>query len=158
MNVHADTFPVLIYGDFTGLVGMFGNGWCFLEQFSPICVWQGSTYWPTNNNPNPHIFTMSDSTESIVLMHFEFEVGVDELSSSSISIHPNPTSERITVSLEEGIATSVTIRNSLGQLLLSDKTPSTNQVELDLSSYPTGIYFLQIEVDGQVITKKVVKE
>ena len=87
-----------------------------------------------------------------------FGVGIDELSSSSISIHPNPTQDRIIVSLEEGTATSVTIRNSLGQLLLSNKTPSTNQVELDLSSYPTGIYFLQLEVDGQVITKKVVKE
>jgi hypothetical protein len=51
----------------------------------------------------------------------------------NINIHPNPTKDWITVSLEEGTATSVTIRNSLGQLLLSDKTLSTNQIELDLS-------------------------
>jgi hypothetical protein len=84
-------------------------------------------------------------------------VGIDEITLATIKIHPNPTKDRITISLEEGTANSVTIRNSLGQLLLSDKT-STNQVELDLSPCPTGIYFLQLEVDGQVITKKVVKE
>ena len=87
-----------------------------------------------------------------------FATGIDVQASSSISIYPNPTENWITVSLEEGTATSVTIRNSLGQLLLSDKIKTTNQVALDLSSYPTGIYFLQLEVDGQVITKKVVKE
>jgi hypothetical protein len=82
----------------------------------------------------------------------------DQREQQVVNIYPNPTQGWMTVSLEEGTATSVTIRNSLGQLLLSDKTPSTNQVELDLSSYPTGIYFLQLEVDGQVITKKIIKE
>ncbi len=77
---------------------------------------------------------------------------------SNINIYPNPTSGLLSIALEEGSATSVTLRNSLGQLLLADKTLSTNQVALDLSSYPTGIYFLQLEVDGQVVTKKVVKE
>jgi len=85
-------------------------------------------------------------------------VGIDELPSSTINMHPNPTTGLLSITLEEGHATSLAIRNSLGQILLSDKTSSTNQIELDLTNYPTGIYFLQFEVDGQVITKKIVKE
>jgi hypothetical protein len=84
--------------------------------------------------------------------------GIDELSSSSVSIHPNPTTSQLSISLEKGTATSVTLRNSLGQLLLSDKIKATNHVAIDLSTYPIGIYFLQLEVDGKLITKKVVKE
>ncbi len=84
-------------------------------------------------------------------------IGIDEPSSSSISIYPNPISGMLSITLEEGNIASVTIRNSFGQLLLT-KAPPTNQLVLDLSSYPTGIYFLQLEVDGKVITKKVVKD
>jgi hypothetical protein len=128
---------------------------------------QGGTFYYTVGGSVVGVDVTSSlaSTQNIVNDIYVLEinnlacmVGIDELTSSSISIHPNPTKDWITVSLEEGTATSVTLRNSLGQLLLSDKTPSTNQVELDLSSYPTGIYFLQLEVDGKVITKKIIKE
>ncbi|PCJ01080.1 MAG: hypothetical protein COB15_01205 [Flavobacteriales bacterium] len=59
--------------------------------------------------------------------------------------------------LEEANTTSVTIRNCLGQLLLSDKHESTNQLELDLSNYSYGVYSLQLKVDRQVVTKKIIK-
>jgi Secretion system C-terminal sorting domain len=87
-----------------------------------------------------------------------FGVGIDELTSSTISIHPNPTTGQLTIALAKGSATAVTLRNSLGQLLLSDKSLTGNQLTLDISAYSTGIYFLQLEVDGKLITKKVVKE
>ena len=87
-----------------------------------------------------------------------FGVGMDELTFSSVSIYPNPTRDWITVSLEERTPTTISLRNSLGQLLLSVKHPSSNEVVLDISNYPNGLYFLQVEVDGQVITRKVVKE
>jgi hypothetical protein len=116
-----------------------------LEPFNKFCL-----------SGNDSLLCMR--SDNFTLDGWDCSVGIVELLSTDVNIHPNPTQDWITVSLEEGTATSVSIRNSLGQLLLSDKKPSTNQVELDLSSYPTGIYFLQLEVDGQVITKKVVKE
>ena len=85
-------------------------------------------------------------------------IGINEHSSISFSTYPNPTSGKLSITLEEGNATSVTIRNSLGQILLIDKTRATNQLELDISAYPTGLYFLQLEVDGQLMTKKIVKQ
>lgn len=87
-------------------------------------------------------------------------VGVDDINdeNSAITTYPNPTSGKLSITLEEGNATSVAIRNSLGQILLIDKTRATNQLELDISAYPTGLYFLQLEVDGQLMTKKIVKQ
>jgi hypothetical protein len=87
-----------------------------------------------------------------------FGVGIDEPTIPSINIHPNPTTGQVTISLAKGSATAVTLRNSLGQLLLTVKSLTGNQLALDISAYPTGIYFLQLEVDGEIITKKVVKE
>ena len=84
-------------------------------------------------------------------------VGVYEIQSSSISIYPNPTSGKVIISLEKGTSTSITLRNSLGQQLVS-KRFNKNQIEVDLSAYPNGIYFLQLEINGELITKKVLKK
>ncbi|PCJ26531.1 MAG: hypothetical protein COA97_05490 [Flavobacteriales bacterium] len=82
-------------------------------------------------------------------------VGIDELSSSSISIHPNPTNGQITISLEENTGI-LTIRNYLGQLVLSE---NFNGKEFQLNfDVPQGIYFLQLETNGKVITKKIIKQ
>jgi hypothetical protein len=39
-----------------------------------------------------------------------------------------------------------------------DQYSSTNRMDLDLSSYPLGVYIIQLEVDGQITSKKIVKE
>ena len=80
-----------------------------------------------------------------------------EYSLNKIDLYPNPTSGKLTITLEVSNATSVTIRNSLGQLMLVDNQSSSGNLELDISSYPTGIYFLQLEVGGEMVTKKIVK-
>jgi Secretion system C-terminal sorting domain/Right handed beta helix region len=81
-----------------------------------------------------------------------------EYKNNSFSVYPNPTTGQTTIDLAEGTASSVTLRNSLGQVILSNKFTATNQIELDISNYPKGIYFLQLEVDEQVITQKIIKE
>ena len=84
-------------------------------------------------------------------------VGIEELPSTSINIHPNPTQDWITVSLEEAKTGVLRVLNSLGQVVLEDDFKGVTELSLSLDG-PSGLYFLQLEVDGQVITKKVVKE
>ncbi|PCJ26368.1 MAG: hypothetical protein COA97_06190 [Flavobacteriales bacterium] len=108
-----------------------------------------STNWSSDTDPASSFSTNCPS---------QCSVGIEELPTTSISIYPNPTTGQLSISFEEGTARAISISNSLGQLLLSDKIKATNQVSLDLSTYPTGIYFLQLEVDGQMIIKKIVKE
>jgi hypothetical protein len=87
-----------------------------------------------------------------------YGVGIGELGSSFINIYPNPTDRRITLSLEERTPATITIRNSLGQLLLSEKHPSSNEVVLDISIYPIGLYFLEVEADGKIFYSKILKK
>ncbi len=82
-------------------------------------------------------------------------VGINELTPSTLTIHPNPTTSQLTISLAERTTANITIRNALGQLVLSEQIEgTTHNIRLDA---PAGIYFFQLEADGQVITKKVVK-
>lgn len=84
-------------------------------------------------------------------------VGLDELASSTINIHPNPTTGQITISLEEVNTGSFKVLNSLGQVVLEDTFEAITKLDISLDE-PSGIYFLQLEIDGQVVTKKVLKE
>ena len=73
------------------------------------------------------------------------------------TISPNPTSGNLSISLEEVFTGSYILRNSLGQIVLSDSFEASKELDISLDG-PPGIYFLLIEIDGQVITKKVVKK
>jgi hypothetical protein len=85
--------------------------------------------------------------------------GINEFKNHNIiKVYPNPTSNQLTISLEKEKSIALTLRNSLRQLLLSEKHPTTNQLIIDISAYPAGIYFLQVEVDGEIITQKIVKK
>ena len=73
-----------------------------------------------------------------------------------LTIHPNPTSGQLTITLKEGITASIVIRNSLGQRVFSNKmNGKVHKVEFNS---PPGIYFLHLESNGQAFTQKVVKE
>jgi hypothetical protein len=61
---------------------------------------------------------------------------------SSVSIFPNPGSTVLTISCPERIA-SVAITNLIGQTLYSHKY-NASQVQIDVSTFPAGIYLIRI--------------
>ena len=82
---------------------------------------------------------------------------IDELTAISMSIYPNPTTGQLFISLEEASTGVLSIINYLGQVIQQEEFNNTQQLVISLNG-TSGIYFLQLEVGSQVITKKVVKE
>ena len=75
----------------------------------------------------------------------------------SISVSPSSTSTYVTVSTSTDADGTVYMYNSVGMLM--QKTTTVNgMAQLDLATMQSGIYFVQIEVDGQVMTEKVVRD
>jgi len=72
---------------------------------------------------------------------------------SLVTVFPNPTRGELSIqTLEENI--SISIYDILGTRMVY-----TNEREIDISSYPAGIYILNIEQDGGIIhVEKVIKE
>jgi len=83
-------------------------------------------------------------------------VGVKGRSLGYMNIYPSPTSGPITISLKVELTGSLAIRDVLGKLVLQEKFMNLKDINIRLNG-PAGIYFIQLEVDGQVITKKVFK-
>ena len=72
----------------------------------------------------------------------------------SLSIYPNPTFGHISITLNKELYGSIFLRNSLGQLVLSEIINGKFH-ELEFSS-PPGIYFLEVHSKGQIYTQIVV--
>ena len=72
--------------------------------------------------------------------------------SSMISVFPNPTAGKIELfGVENG---TIRIFDKIGRVILEAENPGS---EIDISDLATGVYFVQFIVDGQMITKRIIK-
>lgn len=103
------------------------------------------------------------ATNSLVLTYSQTGIKVKKFSLGSLSvndikknefnIYPNPTKGLVNIKGDSKIK-SAEITNTVGQIL---STKSGNQ-QVDLTSYPKGVYFVKINLEnGKQITKKVIK-
>ena len=82
-------------------------------------------------------------------------VSNNELSNSGIKVFPNPTIDKIHIVAENLSNAEVQLINPLGHSLISSNF--SQQVELDMSNYTTGVYLVVIKLKDQVWTKRIVK-
>lgn len=76
---------------------------------------------------------------------------------SNIIVYPNPTSDIIYLELGEfqNEVTNIYFYNALGQNI---KNETTIGDEIDISSFPNGLYFIELQFGNKQIVKKVIKE
>jgi cytochrome c peroxidase len=87
-------------------------------------------------------------------------VQFDVVNTPKIRVFPNPATHQVTVSLDgfnEGNNTELQLINTLGQVVFAKKNVK-NQAELiDLSNFPSGQYVVLIKSNGQVASRKLIK-
>ena len=79
--------------------------------------------------------------------------------SSGISIYPNPTDGKITISLTED-CNFIEIYDSFGRMMMSrqvDETTGQQVIDVDISSYPSGLYLVVVKNDTDRYYKRIVK-
>ncbi len=74
---------------------------------------------------------------------------------SSARIYPNPASDFITIQAEENIY-EISIFNQQGQLILQEES-KLQQMRINISDLPAGLYTLKLKAEDRVILKKLIK-
>lgn len=72
-----------------------------------------------------------------------------------ISLYPNPSNGEVFLLDEDEIVKSISIFD-MNNKLITNLNGNTNK--FDLSAFPKGVYFIKIELEGQIITKKLILE
>lgn len=134
------------YGD--GMCCAYGNGSFQMRDHEGNLMFAGGEFTALTETP----------------MNGEMVVStVDPAFVASFEVAPNPVVDRaqVTFSLENGASTALTVLNNLGQVVstqnLGNLPSGTQNVSVDMSGLPAGVYMINI-VSGDITgTKKVLK-
>ena len=75
------------------------------------------------------------------------------ISKNDISIYPNPVAQSMTIEGLENINHNFKLINIVGQTVIEIQNNTSNMI--DVSKLPEGIYFAAFEVNGKLISKKI---
>lgn len=85
-------------------------------------------------------------------------VGIDEEAQPEVVFYPNPSSDLVYVTVQNGyIINTVSVYNSLGQLVISQQA-NQYQFSIDMKGLEKGVYLVKIANEHGVISEKIVKE
>jgi len=85
-------------------------------------------------------------------------VGIAEVTQESgLIIHPNPTTGELTITNAESQITEIEIFDMMGRNVETRLIASLQNGTIDISHLPNGVYFLRIQTENGVVTRKMVK-
>jgi len=81
------------------------------------------------------------------------------LSTEDVTLYPNPTNNKITLSFNKGTEADFRVFDLLGKLVIYQPNVSISQSHsIDVSKLNNGVYFVRINSDVGNITKKIIKK
>jgi C1A family cysteine protease len=78
---------------------------------------------------------------------------------NSISVYPNPVSDFINIiDISESTIDKVQIFNSNGMVVNCEIENSISPIIIDISNFTQGVYYIQIQIGNDFLTKKIIKQ
>ena len=113
-----------------------------------------SYYNAVNETGQPVTFTVKDT--SIIV--FPITTSLNEISSQYFSIYPNPAINNITINAGDLQSTICDFRiyDVVGNLVLEKSF--NNKTSLDVSTFPSGVYFIKVISEKGIEVRKFIKE
>ncbi len=113
-----------------------------------------NTTYTLNGSNSPCVAAQITITQSVSVC-----TSIDEpVFNNAFNIYPNPASEILNVQLEMlNEATTVSIINALGEVVLTENTTSNNST-LKINNLTSGVYFIKVESKNGSSTKKFIKQ
>ena len=96
----------------------------------------------------------NNCNDSVVLTKF-VATGIQQIATG---IYPNPVTDYLYVEIENLKAPSISMFNSIGQRLSLKSTTAGNKIRIDLTSLPSGVYFINMLIGEKIFTQKIIKK
>ena len=113
------------------------------------CLWQAMPQYSSSeimqiiresshlyNNPNPEYgYGIPDFYKA-----YTSHVGINDYKPLTLSIYPNPVTDKLNIVNPDGNIQTVTLYNSSGQLVLQTAVPHSPILEIPVNNLPNGFY------------------
>ncbi len=151
------------------------TAFCIFDNLSPVyntaVAYDGTSYKTIGSSFEFGGLDDGDYTKEELMMYYLdfFDIdglwtGDKEIEGKSIKLfaYPNPANDRLflSISSEESQKIAVNLLNAFGQEVASNPEMTlqagTNSKTLDVSALSAGIYYLNLKMDNQILTKKIV--
>jgi hypothetical protein len=90
--------------------------------------------------------------------------GIIDYNSSSVNLtlYPNPVTDQLNIGLNSSLSGQVTVSvlNLMGQVIQTNEIvngSSQKMITVNTASLPKGLYFVQLNCEGQIVTGRFVK-
>jgi hypothetical protein len=87
--------------------------------------------------------------------------GIENTGIQFVDIYPNPAQDQLTIVFDsKGTSADIIIRNQMGQVVSMNNmntTPGVAQQKMDVSALTNGLYFVEVNQNGNTTVKSVVK-
>jgi len=107
--------------------------------------------WPNAISPFP--ITTDEYTGTINL-----DTGTSSISETGITeinVFPNPITEKSVVELSSGVST-FRIYDVLGKVVRFEENIKTDFIAINKNELQNGVYFIEVNIEGKVITEKII--
>ncbi len=140
-----------------------GSSWLTVDSVLANNITYADTGLASNTNYYYRVSSYNNygsSSYSSVINAYTLDGIQDLLSNSFISIYPNPTTGKIQISNIKLQIEEVGVYNMLGERVKYEmlKQVQHDKIEIDLTSQPSGIYFVEIKSENEKVFKKIIKE
>ncbi len=131
--------------------------WINCATNTPISGAVSQSFIPSANGSYAVIVTRNGCTDTSACVNIS-NLGIDDLNFEDVSVYPNPSNGKITVSFNKEVnLKSFVIRDVTGRLIREEKPQTTSGITFDISTEAQGVYFLNIEVGGSTQSFKLIK-
>ncbi len=112
----------------------------------------------TGVTPGVYTLTVTDALGCITSGVFIVQntTGIADLGViiQGLQVFPNPTHDVATVEIDGFIIQDIKVVNVLGQIVYSVE-PKASKIDISTANLEQGVYFIQVLVDGNIVTKKL---
>lgn len=127
--------------------------WINCATNAPVAGATAQTFAPTANGSYAVIVSNGTCTDTSNCVNVT-NVGIKESTITTISVHPNPTHDVVTVTMDAASAV-VEVMDVQGKLVQTTQIKSGGQI--DLSAYERGVYTLRVKTELGVAIERIVK-
>ncbi|CAN5340599.1 hypothetical protein BH09BAC5_BH09BAC5_07010 [soil metagenome] len=157
-NISPDLFSEKVYPSMARTVTSSAHIAYLRDQIAGHGVFTATNPDPDNQDV-PHEWVVADvPVEDIV-------AGVHEntMNLTDVTLYPNPTNTvtDVMINLTKSQSVTVSVYNTTGQLISSEMKnlpAGASSIKFDVSKYPTGMYFVNVQEGTSMISKKLIIE